>query len=506
MYNSNHLKSFFLLALSFLCVETYSQLPLVSETLENVENEPIPVHPVPHPRQLKWMRTEFYAFYHYGMDTFTGLEWGNGDEDESKYAPREKPNPYQWLKAAKSAGMKAGIAVVKHHDGFCLWPTSTTTHSIANEKVPENGKVNIALEFAKAARRLKMKYGFYVSPWDRNSALYGTDKYVTDVFLKQCSELAAYGNDQYEMWFDGANGGTGWYGGQKGRKSVDRASYYDVPNLRDTVHAVNNDCVMWGVGGEARWIGNESGWAGETNWCTDNRVEGRDQPNAATGTEDGWMWLPGEADWKATTGGWFYKDTEEVQSAERLFQAYLETVGRNSSFILNLPPGKTGSLPEATVRRMKELGDMLKLRLGKDLAKGAKVTASEVRAPGKKRTFATENVLDNSCDTYWAAQDGTNDCWLQLELPKVKTIHYVLLQEHIALGQRVRAFSIETSMDGRNWQPFGGNMPTTTIGYKRIISHNGSTKEYGEGVKAKYVRVNVTDSKACPTMERIALY
>lgn len=501
-----YLKIFLFLVASIIWIEGYSQLPLVAETLDNPENEPLPVHPVPHPRQLKWMQTEFYAFYHYGMDTFTGLEWGNGDEDESTYAPSEKPSPYQWLKAAKSAGMKAGIAVVKHHDGFCLWPTSTTEHSIANEKVPANGKVNIAQEFAKAARRLKMKYGFYVSPWDRNSALYGTDKYVTDVFLKQCSELAAYGNDQYEMWFDGANGGTGWYGGQKGKKNVDRATYYDVPNLRDTVHAVNHDCLMWGVGGEARWIGNESGWAGETNWCTDNREEGRDQSAAATGTENGWMWLPGESDWKATTGGWFYKDNEKVQSAERLFQAYLETVGRNSNFILNLPPGKNGKLPEATVLRMQELGQMLKSRLGKDLAAKAKVTASEVRTSGKHRSFSPSNVVDKSLDTYWATSDGSFTGWIMLELPKIKNIHYVMLQEHIALGQRVRKFSIETSADGHNWQPFGGDMPTTTIGYKRIIAQSGSTKDYGSGVNAKYVRVNIMDSKSCPTIERIALY
>lgn len=503
-FNKNIL-TLFALALT---TGSFAQLPLVDEVLENPENEPLPVHPVPHPRQIKWMRTEFYAFYHYGMDTFTGLEWGNGDEDESTYAPLQKPNPYQWLKAAKSAGMRAGIAVVKHHDGFCLWPTATTSHSIANDKVPANGKVNIALQFAKAARKLKMKYGFYVSPWDRNSALYGTDKYVTDVFLKQCSELAAYGNDQYEMWFDGANGGSGWYGGQGGTKSVDREAYYDVPNLRDTVHAVNHDCVLWGVGGEARWIGNEAGWAGETNWCTDNRMDGRDQTNAATGTEDGWMWLPGESDWKGTTGGWFYKDTEKPRSAERLFQAYLETVGRNSTFILNLPPGKTGSLPEATVNRMKELGQMLKARLGNNLAavRGVKVTASEVRQAGKHRKYTPSNIVDGSLDTYWAAGDGTTTGWVMLELPKIKNVHYVMLQEHINLGQRVRNFKIETSTDGINWTAFGGNVPTTTIGYKRIIPQSGSTKEYGAGVEAKFVRINITDSKACPTLENVALY
>ena len=165
--------------------------------LPNPDNAPAPCHPVPSERQILWNETEFYAFFHYGMNTFTGLEWGFGNEPESKYAPLSKPNPEQWVTSVKAAGMNGGIAVVKHHDGFCLWPTSTTTHSIANAG-NENGRTaNIPQLFAEASQKHNMKYGFYISPWDRNSAHYGKDTYVSEVFIKQCEELAAYGSDQF---------------------------------------------------------------------------------------------------------------------------------------------------------------------------------------------------------------------------------------------------------------------------------------------------------------------
>ena len=276
-----------------------AQLQVVNESPSNPDNEPAAVHPVPHPRQLKWQETEFYAFFHYGMNTYTGLEWGNGDEAESRFAPTGAPNPEQWLQVAKDAGMRGGIAVVKHHDGFCLWPTATTTHNITKAGNDYGRNTNIPRDFAAAAKKLGLKYGFYISPWDRNSVHYGTDKYVKDVFLRQCAELAEYGNDQFEMWFDGANGGSGYYGGRNTTVNVDRATYYDVPNLRDTVHKVCPDCVLWGVGGEARWIGNEAGWAGETNWSPENR-DYSPENNGMYGTENGWFWLPGESDVKAT--------------------------------------------------------------------------------------------------------------------------------------------------------------------------------------------------------------
>lgn len=480
-------------------------LTIVNENLPNPDNEPAKVFPVPAPRQLKWMQTEFYGFFHFGMNTFTGLEWGNGDESESKFAPTQVPNPEQWLTACKAAGMRGGIAVVKHHDGFCLWPTETTKHCVSSCGGTNARNTNIPRDFAAAAQKLGMKYGFYVSPWDRNSEYYGTQKYVTDVFLRQCSELAQYGSDQFEMWFDGANGGSGYYGGKNTTISVDRATYYDVPNLRDTVHAVCPDCVLWGVGGEARWIGNESGYAGVTNWLTDNRVDGKDQPNAETGTEDGWFWLPGESDAKGTTKGWFYHDGESAQTAERLFQMYLETVGRNATLILNMPPDKRGLLPDHDVTALEGMGALLKERLGNDLAQTAKVEASDTRSAGANRTFDVKNALDGSTETYWATNDDVTSATITLSWEEAQNVHFVMLQEHVNLGQRVQSFTIETSADGNSWSKRASSI-CTTIGYKRIIPLNGSTSNYGNGYDAKYVRITIKSAKACPTLEKIAVF
>lgn len=475
-----------------------SEFTLAAQVLPNPDNEPAPVHPVPHERQLKWNETEFYAFFHYGINTYTNLEWGNGDESETLFAPTAAPNPRQWLEAVKAAGMKGGIAVVKHHDGFCLWPTESTTHNVTNGGNDFAKNTNIPRDFAAAARDLGLKYGFYVSPWDRNSAHYGKDTYVKDVFLRQCAELAQYGTDQFEMWFDGANGGSGYYGGEGGTRSIDADTYYDIPNLRDSVHKVCPDCVMWGLGGEARWIGNEAGWAGETCWC---------MGNGTSGNENEWKWFPGESDAKATSGGWFWHSGESVLPAERLFQMYLETVGRNSTLILNCPPDRSGSLPAATVSRLKELGEMLALRLGTDLAPLAAVTASEERTAGAARTYSAAHLIDGDKDTYWATNDGTATATLTFEWAEPRTIRYVCLMEYIRKGQRVKGFRIETSEDGFQWTRRGGHIATTTIGYKRIVPLNGSTSaSYDGGVRAKFLRVTIEDSKACPLLHTVSVY
>lgn len=479
---------------------------VVEQHLPNPDNEPAPVHPVPHPRQLKWQETEYYAFYHYGMNTYTGLEWGNGDEDRSQFAPTAAPNPRQWLEVAKAAGMRGGIAVVKHHDGFCLWPTNTTDHNVTNSGNEHGRAVNIPRDFAEAARDLGMKYGFYISPWDRNSALYGTDRYVKEVFLRQCAELAEYGTDQFEMWFDGANGGNGYYGGAYDTRSIDRATYYDVPNLRDTVHKVCPDCVLWGVGGEARWIGNEAGWAGQTNWSPENRDYSPER-NGMYGSEDGWFWLPGESDAKATNRGWFWHDGETPHTPERLFQMYLETVGRNSTLILNIPPNQAGVLPEASVASLIETGNLIRQRLSNDLAVKAKITTNHVRKAGKKRHYKATNMIDNKKDTYWATNDGELSDTITLTWKKTQTIRYVELMEYIAKGQRVRKFHVEISADGDVWSRCANNVETTTVGYKRIIPLNGSTSaSYDDGYNVKALRIIIEDSKACPLISRVAVY
>ena len=302
------------------------------------------------------------------------------------------------------------------------------------------------------------------------------------------------------MWFDGATGGGGYYGGEsdKNRTIGNAEVYYDIPNLRDSIHNACPDIIMWGVGGEARWIGNEAGWAGETCWA---------MGDGEYGDENGWRWHPGESDAKATSGGWFWHQGETIHSTERLFQMYLETVGRNATLILNLPPDKSGYLPDQTVKRMEEFGKVLNERLGTDLAKTAKVTASATRANGAKTTYVADNLKDDNKDTYWATNDDVKTATLTFEWDTPQTIRYVSMMEYIRLGQRIKGFSIETSEDGQNFVKRGGNIATTTVGYKRIIPLNGSTQNsYGTGYKAKIVRITITDSKACPLLHTVSIY
>lgn len=480
--------------------------------LPNSDNTPAPCHPVPHKRQILWNETEFYAFFHYGMNTFTGKEWGFGDEDEKIYNPKAMPNPEQWVTSVKAAGMRGGIAVVKHHDGFCLWPTATTSHSIKNSGGEYGPKANIPQLFAEASQKHNMKYGFYISPWDRNSAHYGKDTYVTEVFLKQCEELAEYGEDQFEMWFDGARGGDGYYGGEGGNRNIDAEIYYDIPNLRARVHRIAPNCVMWGVGGEARWIGNESGYAGETDWAMTDYMS--ESVVREEGDINGWFWNPGESDAKATSAGWFWHQGESMKSAERLFQMYLETVGRNATLILNCPPDQYGVLPANTVNELKKLGQLLHGRLAVpvegldapavDYAKTAQIEVDDTRFGGR---YEISNVVDGDKDTYWGTNDGDLDATITLTWDTPQVIRYLVMQEPIKLGQRIKDFKIEYSEDGSTWAELCPNMQTTTVGYKRIIPLNGKTTEsYGNGYSAKKLRITILDSRACPLLSNLNVF
>ena len=469
---------------------------LVNQTLSNPTNEPKEVFPVPSERQMKWQETEFYAFFHYGMNTYTDKEWGFGNENVNTFAPTRKPDPEQWLRLCKKAEMKGGIAVVKHHDGFCLWPTQTTSHHCQNSSNKFAKETNIPRDFAAAAKKLGMKYGFYVSPWDRNSAYYGTDKYVTDVFLRQCFELSQYGTDQFEMWFDGARGGDGYYGGQGGTRDIDESYYYDIPNLRDSVHRVCPDIILWGLGGEARWCGTESGYTNETTWSMGSGL---------SGNENEWKWFPSESDAKATSHGWFWHDGESTKDSETLFKMYLETVGRNATLILNFPPDKSGRLTNNDSIQLCQLGDKLRKRFGTDLARTATVTTSETRSGGY---YDANKLIDDDKNTYWATEDGQKTATITLTWNTPQTVRYVTLQEFIRKGQRIKGFTIETTEDGSTWTRRASNIQTTTVGYKRIIPLNGNTaKSYDEnGFRVRGVRVKITDSRACPLLHTLSVF
>ena len=258
------------------------------------------------------------------------------------------------------------------------------------------------------------------------------------------------------------------------------------------------DCVMWGVGGEARWIGNEAGWAGETNWSLGNN-------SGTSGNINAYEWCAGESDAKATSGGWFWHEGESIRSLDNLWQFYLETIGRNATLILNIPPNQYGVLPEEDVTRLQEFGELLNKRLGTDLAKNAIVTASDTRKAGKARNYDASNLIDGDKETYWATNDDIIDSYITFIFPEVTNVHYVSLMEYIRKGQRIKEFEIETTEDGEEWTPIPYKN-TTTVGYKRIVPLDGSTTEYGEGFNIKGIRIHIKDAKACPTLHTVSIY
>lgn len=492
-----------LTALSLLFLGAASRAQVIEQKLRNPDNEPRPVHPLPTKQQMAWHELEFYAFYHYGMNTFTGREWGYGDEDEKIYAPQQLPNVRQWVETAKRAGMRGGIAVVKHHDGFCLWPTVTTTHSVLRSS-GVGPQVNIPKQFAEASEALGMRYGFYISPWDRNSAYYGTDRYVSDVFFKQIQEVAAYGSDQFEMWFDGANGGDGYYGGAREHRNIDDDIYYDYFNTADIVKKVQPNTIVWGEV-DARWIGNEAGFGYTPNWNTLNKPH-TSNAQLPHGDSNGWAWFPAESDAKATNRGWFWHEGEQPHSSERLYRMYIETVGRGATLLLNLPPNREGVLPQATVDAVVGMGDLLRQRLTNDYAPQATITATNTRAKGKRRRYDARCLTDGRTDTYWATDDSVaSPITLTLTWRKPIRAHYVVLNEYIRKGQRIELFSVEYTTDGTTWRAAEPER-TNTVGYRRIVPLSGSTATYGEGYDVRAIRITIQKAKASPLLHTLSVY
>ena len=464
---------------------------------------PAPYGPLPSERQLRWHEMEVYAFIHFSPNTFTDREWGNGDEDPSVFNPPAF-DADAIAAALKAGGMTGAILTAKHHDGLCLWQTDATDHSLKKSSW-RGGKGDVVKDLSEAVRRAGMKFGVYLSPWDRNSALYGRPEYVM-TYRQQLRELLTRYGPIYEVWHDGANGGSGYYGGANETRRIDRRTYYDWPATWELERSLQPDAIIWcEIGPDIRWVGNESGYANDTCWETYNPIGPDGGPAApgysragqegGTGHRNGAQWLPPECN-TSIRPGWFWHERENarVKSPAQLMNLYYRSVGRGGCFLLNVPPDRRGLVHENDAASLRGFNAMVKGTFRQNLAEKAKVAASNVRAKGAK-AFGPRNLLDGDRYTYWSTDDAVLTAEVTFDLGKPVKFNVARLRENIKLGQRVDAFALDQWKDGA-WAAFA---EATSIGSCRLVR----TKE---DITTNRVRLRITKAAVCPALSDFGLF
>lgn len=427
--------------------------------------EPAPVLPVPTQNQIEWQKMENYAFVHFGLNTFNDLEWGYGNTPASTFNPTDL-DCEQWVRIIKAAGLKGVMLTAKHHDGFCLWPSRYTEYSVKNSPW-KNGQGDMVKELSDACKKHGLKFGIYLSPWDRNHAEYGRPEYVT-YFHNQMKELLTNYGELFEYWFDGANGGDGWYGGADERRNIDARTYYRYEDARKTINELQPRAVIFGgTCADIRWIGNEQGWAGETNWSMYDEEKGG---KLTEGMPDGEKWEPGECD-VSIRPGWFYhaREDHQVRSLSHLVDLYYRSVGHNANFLLNFPVALNGKIHPTDSARAIEWRKTIDAELRTNLLAKAKAEADNYR--GNSSRFAPQNTTDGNWDTYWATDDSIHQGTITLTFPQKQAVNRLMIQEYIPLGQRIVSFHVEYLSDGE-WHPVETAEKMTTVGYKRILRFN----------------------------------
>lgn len=429
-----------------------------------------PCVPLPNANQLRWQDMEMYAFIHYSLNTYTDQEWGFGNEDPKLFNPSSL-DCRQWARVCKQSGMRGIIFTAKHHCGFCMWPSAYTEYSVKNSPW-KDGKGDVVRELAEACREEGLEFAVYLSPWDRNHPEYGRPEYVT-YFRNQLRELLTNYGDIFEVWFDGANGGDGWYGGANETRKIDRTTYYEWPETYKMIRELQPKCLIWNDGsdrGDLRWVGTEAGNVGETNWSLlyhDGEVP---YQMLHYGVEQGDVWCPGETN-TSIRPGWFYHDAENehVKSLSKLMDTYYKSVGRNSTLLLNFPIAPNGRIhPNDSLR-----GIAFKKMIDEVFVKGKVVSKMKQSGPS--------TILD---------------------FGKPTSINRFLAEEDIAQGQRVRKFSLEAEVDGK-WLPLKDALVDegdglTTIGHRRIICF--------PTIKATKLRFTILDSKCEPIIKKLDVY
>ncbi len=453
----------------------------------------------PSPRQLRWQKLELTTFFHFGVNTFTNKEWGDGTEDPKIFNPTLL-DAKQWIKAVKDAGFKQVIITAKHHDGFCLWPSKYTEHSVKNS-LWKNGKGDVVKEVADACRQFGIGFGVYLSPWDRNAPMYGTDTY-NDYFINQLTELLTQYGRVDEVWFDGANGE-----GPNGKKQV-----YDFNRWYAHIRKLQPAATIAIMGPDIRWVGTESGYGREMEWSVipadDNMLEKiaegsqKDVAYAPTGDKmgkdlgsrekirnaKGLVWYPAETD-VSIRPGWFYHPNEddEVKTPEKLLDIYFSSVGYNSVLLLNIPPDTRGLLADSDIKSLKGFRQLLDKTFKTNLAKGAVIKSDNA--------INTKALLDGKYDTYFTTKANDTTTIIELILPRAQTFDVLSLQENIAVGQRIEKFVLEYRKGHQVWKKIAEG---TTVGYKRLIRFNKVT--------AAQIRLRILSSRLNPTLSEFGLY
>lgn len=482
-----------ILLISLQCIFSLGVVEQTS-TLKAIE-PPRLYGPVASASQLRWHDMEFYGMVHFGLNTFTDREWGYGDESPELFNPTAF-DATQIVGLAREAGMKGLILVCKHHDGFCLWPSHYTEHSVKHSPW-RDGKGDLVREVADACRKFGLKFGVYLSPWDRNHKDYGRPEYLT-YYRNQLSELLTDYGDIFITWHDGASGGDGYYGGSREDRKVQNRNYYDWPTTWNLVRRLQPEAVIFSdAGPDVRWVGNERGTAGNPCWYTMDLASCYPgMPNStrhATGHRGGRDWAPPECD-VSIRPWWFYhqRDDAKVKTSAELVNLYFLSVGRGACLNLNLSPNKQGQIPETDTASLRGMRRWLDTTFAVDLAQGAKVTASNMRGDGRK--FSANNILDQKRDTYWTTDDGIGKCELVVDWERPVTFNVIRLREYLQLGQRVEAFALDQWKDGK-WAEFYAG---TSIGNQRLVRVKPQNTEK--------IRLRILRSPACPMISELAVF
>lgn len=457
---------------------------------------PEPILPVPEPKQVEWQQMETYAFIHFGLNTFNDREWGYGDTDPKTFNPTNL-DCEQWAQTLVKAGMKGVILTAKHHDGFCLWPFEGTDYSVKNSPW-KNGQGNVVKELSEACKKYGLKFAVYLSPWDRHQANYGTPEYLPYFYAQLHDLLTNYG-PVFEVWFDGANGGDGWYGGAKDIRTIDRKNYYNYPRIYEMLDSIQPQAIIFSDGGPGcRWVGNEKGFAGATNWSFLRKGEvhpGYDKSyELQYGHPDGNQWVPAECD-VSIRPGWFYHPEEDdrVKSPDQLVDLYYRSVGHNATLLLNFPVDRRGLIHPVDSANAVRFHEKIQQQLKTNLVAGMTPKVSNERGGD----FVASALTDDNFDTYWATEDGVTTADIEFSFDTPTRMNRMMLQEYIPLGQRVKAFVVEY-LDKDTWLPVKLNEETTTIGYKRLLRF--------ETVETKGIRIRITDARGPLCLSNVGVY